>query len=94
MSTNDDAPPKVRTHLKPNGGVFESINRPSAGATFERDLPKGKHPLQLYSQDTWNGMKVTMLLALSRSRMFFGKSFRLSHPTSCGPPIGARCSWI
>lgn len=62
MSTNDYVPPKVWTHLKPNGGVFESINRPTAGATFERDLPKGKHPLQLYSQGTWNGMKVTMLL--------------------------------
>jgi GST-like protein len=62
MSTNDYVPPKVWTHLKPNGGVFESINRPTAGATFERDLPKGKHPLQLYSQGTWNGIKVTMLL--------------------------------
>jgi hypothetical protein len=62
MSTNDYVPPKVWTHLKPNGGVFESINRPTAGATFERHLPKGKHPLQLYSQGTWNGMKVTMLL--------------------------------
>ncbi len=47
MSTNEYVPPKVWTHLKPNGGVFESINRPTAGATFERDLPKGKHPLQL-----------------------------------------------
>lgn len=40
MSTNDYVPPKVWTDLKPNGGVFESINRPTAGATFERDLPK------------------------------------------------------
>jgi hypothetical protein len=41
MSTNDYVPPKVWTHLKSNGGVFKSINRPTAGATFERDLPKG-----------------------------------------------------
>jgi GST-like protein len=62
MSANDYVPPKVWTQRKPNGGVFESINRQTAGATFEKDLPKGKHPLQLYSQGTWNGMKVTMLL--------------------------------
>jgi GST-like protein len=47
MSTNDYALPKVWTHLKPNGDVFESINRPTAGTMFERDLPKGKHALQL-----------------------------------------------
>jgi GSH-dependent disulfide-bond oxidoreductase len=62
MSAADYVPPKVWAHLKPNGGVFESINRPTAGPTFERDLPKGKHALQLYSQGTWNGMKVTTLL--------------------------------
>jgi GSH-dependent disulfide-bond oxidoreductase len=62
MSAVGYVPPEVWTHHKPNGGVFETINRPTAGATFEKHLPKGRHPLQLYSQGTWNGMKVTMLL--------------------------------
>ena len=44
------------------GGIFGSINRPFAGATHEEDLPIGKHPLQLYSQGTPNGVKVTILL--------------------------------
>jgi len=62
MSLNDYTVPKVWTHDKENGGVFASINRPTAGATHQKDLPRGRHPLQLYSQGTWNGMKVTMLL--------------------------------
>ena len=55
-------PPRVWTWEQPNGGQFASINRPVAGATFETTLPVGKHPLQLYSQGTPNGVKVTMLL--------------------------------
>lgn len=55
-------PPKVWTYDEPNGGAFAAINRPTAGARFERDLPRGDHPLQLYSLGTPNGQKVTILL--------------------------------
>jgi GSH-dependent disulfide-bond oxidoreductase len=55
-------PPKVWTWDKENGGQFASINRPIAGATHETALPVGKHPLQLYSLATPNGVKVTVLL--------------------------------
>lgn len=55
-------PPRVWTWEQPSGGQFANINRPVAGATFEAPLPVGKHPLQLYSQGTPNGVKVTMLL--------------------------------
>ncbi len=55
-------PPKIWTWNKDNGGQFASINRPISGATHEKDLPVGKHPLQLYSLATPNGVKVTILL--------------------------------
>ncbi len=55
-------PPKVWTWDKESGGAFASINRPVAGATHEKALPVGKHPLQLYSLGTPNGQKVTILL--------------------------------
>jgi len=55
-------PPKVWTQTRTYGGAFGSSNRPVSGATFERALPVGKHPLQLYSQGTPNGQKVTILL--------------------------------
>jgi GST-like protein len=55
-------PPKVWTWNKPSGGHFASINRPIAGATHEKELPVGRHPLQLYSLGTPNGVKVTILL--------------------------------
>jgi len=55
-------PPKVWTWDKPNGGTFASINRPTAGATHDKPLQRGKHPFQLYSQGTPNGQKVTILL--------------------------------
>ena len=58
----DYVPPKVWTWDTENGGTFASINRPIAGATHEKDLPVGKHPLQLYSLATPNGQKVTILL--------------------------------
>lgn len=59
---SDYEPPKVWTWEKGNGGEFASINRPVAGATHDKDLPIGKHPLQLYSLATPNGQKVTILL--------------------------------
>jgi len=55
-------PPSVWTWNKASGGRFANINRPIAGATHERDLPVGRHPLQLYSLATPNGVKVTVLL--------------------------------
>jgi GST-like protein len=58
----DYAPPKVWTWDKESGGRFANINRPVAGATHEKELPVGKHPLQLYSLATPNGQKVTILL--------------------------------
>jgi GSH-dependent disulfide-bond oxidoreductase len=64
-------PPEVWTWNKPSGGRFASINRPIAGPTHEKELPVGRHPLQLYSLGTPNGVKVTImleeLLALGRS---------------------------
>ena len=58
----DYTPPKVWTWNKASGGQFASINRPISGATHEKDLPVGRHPLQLYSQGTPNGVKVTIML--------------------------------
>ena len=55
-------PPKIWTWDKESGGTFASINRPVAGATHDKDLPVGKHPLQLYSLATPNGVKVTIML--------------------------------
>ena len=55
-------PPKVWTWEKGNGGRFANINRPIAGPTSEKELPVGKHPLQLYSLATPNGVKVTVML--------------------------------
>ena len=60
--TNSYIPPKVWTWDAENGGRFASINRPTAGATHEKELPTGQHPLQLYSLATPNGVKVTVLL--------------------------------
>jgi GST-like protein len=64
-------PPKVWTWNKENGGRFANINRPVAGPTHDKELPVGRHPLQLYSLGTPNGVKVTVmleeLLAMGRS---------------------------
>jgi GST-like protein len=59
---NAYTPPKVWTWNKASGGRFANINRPIAGATHEKELPVGRHPLQLYSQGTPNGVKVTVML--------------------------------
>jgi GST-like protein len=60
--TPDYTPPKVWTWNKPSGGRFANINRPIAGPTHEKELPVGRHPLQLYSLGTPNGVKVTIML--------------------------------
>ncbi|WP_343527172.1 glutathione-dependent disulfide-bond oxidoreductase [Sphingomonas sp.] len=62
MSDDAYTPPAIWTWDKENGGQFASINRPVAGATHDKDLPVGRHPLQLYSMGTPNGVKVTILL--------------------------------
>lgn len=63
MTTSTDyTPPKVWTWNKPNGGRFANINRPIAGPTHDKELPVGRHPLQLYSLGTPNGVKVTVML--------------------------------
>ncbi len=59
---NEYVPPAVWTWNKANGGRFASINRPVAGATHEKALPVGRHPMQLYSLGTPNGQKVTVML--------------------------------
>jgi GSH-dependent disulfide-bond oxidoreductase len=58
----DYVPPAVWTWNKDNGGRFATINRPIAGPTHDKTLPVGRHPLQLYSQGTPNGVKVTIML--------------------------------
>ncbi|NDD88021.1 MAG: glutathione-dependent disulfide-bond oxidoreductase [Rhodobacteraceae bacterium] len=63
MTENSEyVPPKVWTWEQPNGGTFASTNRPIAGATHDAELPRGKHPFQLYSMGTPNGVKVTVML--------------------------------
>jgi GST-like protein len=61
-SSSDYTPPKVWTWNKANGGRFANINRPIAGPTHDKELPVGRHPMQLYSLGTPNGQKVTILL--------------------------------
>ena len=62
MSQDAYTPPEVWTWDTESGGKFASINRPTSGAQQEKALPKGKHPLQLYSMATPNGVKVTVML--------------------------------
>ena len=62
MSDPTYVPPRVWTWDKESGGRFAGINRPVAGATHEKELPVGEHPLQLYSLGTPNGVKVTAML--------------------------------
>lgn len=62
MADKEYTPPAVWSWTKPSGGQFASINRPIAGATHDKELPVGDHPLQLYSLGTPNGVKVTIML--------------------------------
>ena len=61
-SSPDYTPPKIWTWNRASGGRFANINRPVAGPTHDKELPVGKHPLQLYSLGTPNGVKVTIML--------------------------------
>ncbi|WP_445003921.1 glutathione-dependent disulfide-bond oxidoreductase [Halomonas mongoliensis] len=62
MSDHAYVPPRVWKWEEPSGGTFASINRPVAGPTHDKALPVGRHPLQLYSMGTPNGVKVTVML--------------------------------
>lgn len=62
MTDDTYEPPKVWTWNRDNGGKFANINRPVAGPTHDKELPVGKHPIQLYSLATPNGVKVTIML--------------------------------
>ena len=62
MNDSPYTPPAVWSWTKPSGGRFADINRPTAGPTHDKVLPLGRHPLQLYSLATPNGVKVTVLL--------------------------------
>ena len=62
MNSTDYTPPKIWTWDKPNGGNFAGITRPTAGSRVQQDMPVGRHPLQLYSMGTPNGVKVTIML--------------------------------
>ncbi len=76
MSDNTSyTPPKVWTWDKESGGAFAKINRPIAGPTHDKDLPVGKHPLQLYSLGTPNGVKVTVLLEELLAQGFSGAEY-------------------
>jgi len=62
VAESEYQPPKIWVWNKPNGGRFASVNRPIAGPTHQKALPIGRHPLQLYSLGTPNGVKVTIML--------------------------------
>ncbi|MDE2578693.1 MAG: glutathione-dependent disulfide-bond oxidoreductase [Hyphomicrobiales bacterium] len=71
----DYTPPKVWSFDRENGGRFANINRPVSGATHQKALPVGKHPLQLYSLATPNGQKVTILLEELLAAGFTGAEY-------------------
>ena len=73
--SNSYTPPKVWTWDAENGGQFASINRPVSGPTHEKVLPKGKHPLQLYSLATPNGVKVNIMLEELLAAGFSGAEY-------------------
>jgi GST-like protein len=68
-------PPKVWTWDTGSGGKFANINRPIAGATHDKVLPKGKHPMQLHSLATPNGVKVTVMLEELLAAGFTGAEY-------------------
>jgi GST-like protein len=80
----DYVPPTVWTPEKPSGGQFANINRPVSGATHEKDLPRGRHPLQLYSLGTPNGVKVTIKIGDGDQ---FGSGFVALNPNSKIPAM-------
>ncbi|SIO58102.1 hypothetical protein SAMN05443247_08770 [Bradyrhizobium erythrophlei] len=88
MSAENYVPPKVWSFEKANGGTFAGINKPTAGATHGKELAKGRHPMQLYSQGTWNGIKVTVMLEDGsglRTPIRRSRRRRTDCRKSCGP---------
>ena len=75
MSDSGYTPPKVWAWKPGNGGQFAAINRPTAGATHDKALPVGEHPLQLYSLATPNGVKVTVMLEELLAAGFTGAEY-------------------
>ncbi|MFU8805288.1 MAG: glutathione-dependent disulfide-bond oxidoreductase [Bradymonadaceae bacterium] len=75
MENNAYIPPKTWTSNKEDDGTFASTNRPVAGPTHDKELPVGKHPLQLYSLGTPNGVKVTILLEELLARGIFAAEY-------------------
>ena len=75
MSEADYVPPKVWTWDKESGGNFASINRPIAGPTHDKELPRGEHPFQLYSLGTPNGQKVTIMFEELLAAGFSGAEY-------------------
>src|SRR6202049_3376854 len=71
----DYVPPKVWSWNKETGGRFAAINRPVAGPTHEKELPVGRHPMQLYSRATPIGVKVTVMLEELLARGFGGAEY-------------------
>ena len=87
----DYVPPKVWTWNKDNGGRFANINRPIAGPTHDKELPVGRHPLQLYSLATPNGVKVTVMLEELLALGPRGRRVRrLADPHQRGRPVRQR----
>jgi GST-like protein len=83
-------PPKIWTPPPSSGGRFANINRPVAGATHEKALPVGKHPLQLYSLATPNGVKVTVMLEELLALGHSGRGVRrLADPHQQGEQFGS-----
>ena len=79
---NHYQPPKIWTNDSQNGGKFASTNRPTAGATHEQHLPIGNNPLQLYSLNTPNGIKINMLLEEWQSSVLKAHSMTPTKSTS------------
>ncbi|MEO1475937.1 MAG: glutathione-dependent disulfide-bond oxidoreductase, partial [Pseudomonadota bacterium] len=77
MSETQDeyVPPKIWTWDSESGGRFANINRPISGATHDKELPVGKHPLQLYSLGTPNGVKVTVMLEELLAKGYAGAEY-------------------
>jgi GST-like protein len=86
----DYTPPRIWTAPAENGGRFASINRPVAGATHDKALPVGRHPLQLYSLATPNGVKVTVMLEELLASATPARVRRLADPHQRGRSVRQR----
>ena len=96
MTNSTYTPPKVWTWDAENGGRFSKINRPIAGATHDKALPIGEHPLQLHSLGTPNGVKVTImleeLLALGKDAEYDAFLINITEGSQFSSGSSNRCS--